>query len=121
MASTALDEISDDDARILHEALRRSAVSLGLTCRELGDMVGVSVQFFSRQPGRLSTKQAELSKLILRAHQSLSDITAGNKRNMRHWIETQNHALNGTPKDRMKTISGLVATVEYLEAHRGEL
>lgn len=121
MPNTARNVAPNDDASILHEALRRAASPLGLTFQELGDMVGVSAQFFSRKPGRLTAKQAELSKLTLRVYRSLSAIMGGNTRNMRHWIETQNHALHGAPKDRMKTIAGLVATVEYLDAHRGKL
>lgn len=112
---------SSDARRILHEATRRAAVNLGLTHQDLGEIIGVRREVFSRKSATLTGKQLELTMLFLRATRSLSAIMGRDTANMSHWISTENHGLQGVPKELMKTVAGLAHTVQYLDAYRAKI
>lgn len=40
---------------------------------------------------------------------------------MRHWLNSPNKALNGTPKTLLQTVVGLVSVNQYLDAMRGKV
>lgn len=121
MGAIAAATVSADDQRIIQQATRRAAGMLGLTNHDLGEIIGVRRELFSRKTAALTGKQVEMCKLLLRAHRSLSAIMSQDTGNMAHWVKTENLALRGVPRDLMKTVPGLVLTVQYLDASRAKI
>jgi signal transduction histidine kinase len=121
MAQVAPLAAATDDQRLIQEATRRAAVKLGLTHQDLGDIIGVRREVFSRKNAALTGKQLELCLLLLRATRALAAIMGQDTANMAHWIRTENRGLQGVPKALMKTVPGLVHTVQYLDAARAKV
>lgn len=121
MTQVATKAPTADDQRILQEATRRAAVNLGLTHQDLGEIIGVRREMFSRKNAALTGKQLEMCMLLLRATRSLAAIMGQDTANMAHWVRTENLGLQGVPKDLMKTVPGLVQTVQYLDASRAKV
>lgn len=112
---------SSDDQRILQEATRRAAANLGLTHQDLAEIIGTRREMFSRKNVSFTGKQLELCLLLLRATRALAAIMGQDTANMAHWVRTENRGLPGVPKDLMKTVPGLVQTVQYLDASRAKV
>lgn len=107
-----------DDHRIIQQATREAAEKLGLTCKDVGEIIGMSRDALSSEPPSFTDKQLELCLLLLRASRSLFAIVGEDFANLSHWVRTENHALRGVPLELMKTVPGLVQTIQYLEASR---
>ncbi|MBK5937564.1 MbcA/ParS/Xre antitoxin family protein [Halorhodospira halophila] len=125
MATQAPQE-ADPDRRVLTEAVTNAADLLGLSNRQLAEVIGVSASTVSRmqrgayhlQPG---TKAWELSLLLVRVARSLGAVCAGDERVMRQWMQHPNHDLGCVPSTRIQHVDGLVEVVDYLDAHRAVL
>ena len=122
MPGTAV--LAPDSASVLTRAVLRAAEELALSQRELAETVGVSPSTVSRfdrgsvlEPG---TKEAELALLLLRAYRSLDALMGGDREKNRTWLRAGNlHLGGGAPADLLRTVTGLVHVVEYLDAMRG--
>jgi hypothetical protein len=113
------------EAAVLTKALVRAAQHLGLTQRELGEVVGLSASSVSRLFGGKfaldpATKEGELALLFLRIFRSLDALVGGSAEAARSWLRSENHHLAGIPLERIKSIQGLVDVVAYLDAMRGK-
>lgn len=111
---------------ILTKALLRASGALGVTNAELAAVLGVSTSYISKLRAgtstlQLGTKTAELSTLLVRAFRSLDAIVGGDESVARHWLRNENTSLSGPPVELMKSIAGLVTTVEYLDQRRAPL
>ena len=62
----------------------------------------------------------ELAALFLRLFRSLDALVGGDETRSRAWMHAHNHHLNGTPAELVRSVSGLVHVVEYLDAMRGK-
>jgi transcriptional regulator with XRE-family HTH domain len=112
-----------DRASILTKATLRAAERLGLTGRQLADIVGVSEATVSRlKRGEASledgSKPFQLATLLVRAFRSLDAITGGDEAVARAWLTAPNTALSARPVERMVTVQGLVDVTTYLDARR---
>ena len=111
---------------VLTKAALRSADRLGLSGRQLADIVGVSESTVSRwkrgesllEPG---SKSFELAALLVRAFRSLDAITGGDESAARRWLVAHNTALSARPVDQMAHVRGLVDVTTYLDARRAPL
>lgn len=111
---------------MLTKAALRAADRLGLTGRQLADIVGVSEPTVSRwkrgksllEPG---TKPFELAALLVRTFRSLDAITGGDEAVARRWLAAPNTALAARPVERMAQVQGLVDVTTYLDARRAPL
>lgn len=111
---------------VLTRAALRAADRLGLSGRQLADIVGVSEATVSRwkrgdsllEPG---SKPFELAALLVRAFRSLDAITGGDEGVARRWLTAPNTALAARPLDRMAQVQGLVDVTTYLDARRAPL
>jgi hypothetical protein len=114
-----------DPGSVLTRALCRAAESLGLTQRELATVLGVSEASISRLGrGRWldpASKEGELALLLLRLYRSLDSLIGGDEAKARAWIHATNSHLGGVPAVQIRTVSGLVDVVGYLDALRGKL
>lgn len=115
-----------DRGAVLTKATLRAAERLGVSGRQLADIVGVSEASVSRwkrseaglEPG---TKPYELAALFVRIFRSLDAIAGGDQAVSRAWLSAPNSALSARPIDRMATISGLVDVTAYLDDRRAPL
>jgi transcriptional regulator with XRE-family HTH domain len=111
---------------VLTKAALRAADRLGLSGRQLADIVGVSESTVSRwkrgdsllEPG---SKSFELAALLVRAFRSLDAITGGDEAVARRWLVAPNLALSARPVDQMRHVQGLVDVTVYLDARRAPL
>lgn len=111
---------------VLTKAALRAADRLGLSGRQLADIVGVSEATVSRwkrgdsllEPG---SKPFELAALLVRTFRSLDAITGGDEAVARRWLAAPNSALAARPVERMAQVQGLVDVTTYLDARRAPL
>jgi transcriptional regulator with XRE-family HTH domain len=111
---------------VLTKAALRAADRLGLSGRQLADIVGVSEATVSRwkrgdsllEPG---SKPFELAALLVRTFRSLDAITGGDEAVARRWLAAPNAALAARPVERMTQVQGLVNVTIYLDARRAPL
>lgn len=111
---------------VLTKAALRAADRLGLSGRQLADIVGVSEATVSRwkrgesllEPG---SKPFELAALLVRAFRSLDAITGGDEAVARRWLAAPNTALAARPVEQMTQVQGLVDVTTYLDARRAPL
>lgn len=112
-----------DASATVSKALVRAADLLGLSGRELSEIVGLSEASLSRlkKPGagpRLAGKPYELALLFIRLYRSLDAILGGDDEAARRWLRADNGALGGAPIARIRTIDGLANVLAYLDARR---
>lgn len=111
---------------VLTKAALRAADRLGLSGRQLADIVGVSEATVSRWKRGDSlleqgSKPFELAALLVRAFRSLDAITGGDEAVARRWLAAPNTALAARPVERMAQVQGLVDVATYLDARRAPL
>jgi transcriptional regulator with XRE-family HTH domain len=112
-----------DRNAVLTKAMLRAAERLGLSGRQLAEIVGVSEATVSRLKRGDATLEAgskpfELAALLVRAFRSLDAITGGDEAVARVWMTAANAALAAPPIERMATVQGLVDVTTYLDARR---
>jgi len=115
-----------EEAAVLTKAVFRAAERLRLSARVLAAVIGVSEATASRMKhGGLAleagSKPFELAALVVRMFRSLDAITGGDEQTARAWMESENLSLGGTPIERIRTVSGLVDVVHYLDARRARV
>ncbi|MDP3861452.1 MAG: XRE family transcriptional regulator [Phaeovulum sp.] len=118
--------LAPDRNAVLTKAMLGAAMRLGLTARQLAQIVGVSeatVSRLKRGEAALETgsKPFELAALLVRAFRSLDAITGGDEAVARVWMTAPNAALGTRPIERMTTVQGLVDVTSYLDARRAPL
>ncbi len=122
---TALEKITEDHSRVLAEATLNAASFLGLTTERLGSVLGrdrTSITRLKKAPViEPQSKTGELALLFIRAYRGLFAILGGNQSAMRAWLKQPNQALHGTPAELITSVSGLAATVQYIDAMRGKI
>lgn len=119
-----------EPAEVLRKALLRAATRLGLSQKDLGEIVGLSGASVSRlAAGRLTiepdSKSGELALLFLRAFRGLDAVVGGDEEKARAWFHAKNTQLGPgrviAPSERARTVEGLVDVAQYLDAVRGKL
>ncbi|WP_421696461.1 MbcA/ParS/Xre antitoxin family protein [Aestuariivirga sp.] len=112
-----------DPAPVITKAVIRAAERLKVPARLLSTIIGVSEASISRMkrgdfqlaPG---TKPFELAVLFVRLFRSLDAIVGGDEKVAAAWLENPNTALGQRPIEKLKTVSGLVDVIAYLDARR---
>lgn len=112
-----------DAARVITKAVLAAAQRLGINSRSLGLVLGLSEPTISRMKSgeyllATGSKAYELSVLLIRMFRSLDAIAGGDEKVTRAWMGNPNTALDGTPADKIRTITGLFDVVAYLDARR---
>ena len=88
------------------------------------EIIGVNASTFSRNLNSgfdSNSKTHELQLHMIRLYRSLFAIAGGDETFMRHWFNSDNHALNGTPSKLCLSILGIISINQYLDAMRGKL
>ncbi len=115
------EDVSHSAGRVLAKAAFNAAVELGLSQRELADVIGVSEATVSRMREggyELRGKPFELSACVVRIFRSLDAIAGGDPDTMRGWMANANADLNGVPHEMMVQATGLITVMNYLDAAR---
>jgi transcriptional regulator with XRE-family HTH domain len=112
-------------AATLTKATLRAAEALGLSQRELAQLLGVSAASASRL-GRSrqiepDSKEGELALLFLRLYRSLDALVGGDAAAASSWLDADNTHLGAVPRELLQRVDGLVHVVEYLDFMRGRL
>lgn len=115
-----------DRGAVLTKAALNAAERLGVSGRQLADIVGVSEATVSRWKRSESLLEAgskpfQLAALFVRAFRSLDAITGGDEAVARRWLSAPNTALAARPVERMVTVQGLVDVAAYLDSRRAPL
>jgi hypothetical protein len=120
-ARTKADPVAD--GAVVTKAVLRAAGRLGMSNRVLSRVLGLSEASVSRMgsgsflltPG---DKAFELGMMFVRLFRSLDAIVGGDDEAARGWMERENTALRGVPRDLIQSLTGLVNVVGYLDARR---
>jgi uncharacterized protein (DUF2384 family) len=119
-------KVAPDESRVLSKAVVRAAGFLGLTQRQMAQVLGVSEPTASRLAAgtyvlsRARAKEWELALLFVRLFRSL-DAIWGREESARKWLRSPNTALRSPPIALIGSIQGLVRVVGYLDSARGRL
>lgn len=107
---------------ILNKAIFRVAEQLRISRGELSIILGISEPSLSRYSSsnnnyiNPSSKEGHLAVLLIRLYQSLDTFFGGNTHQCQLWLRSENKHLKNKPIELIKSIEGLVLTVQYLEA-----
>ena len=106
---------------VLSKSLLRAGEALGLSRAVLGEIIGKDRSTLSR--GRIDprSKSGELALMLIRTYRSLFVLVGGKEEALRHWMHTPNRHTRGVPAEQVKSVQGLVAVTEYLDALRGKV
>lgn len=124
MTTTQVRTAPEEEALAITEVFFGAADYLGLSGKEIAQILGVSEATVSRgrsNPRYLSSDQYriwESAILFIRAYRSLH-VIVNNQRKEKIWLNSYNHALHGIPLELMKSVEGLVDVVRYLDFSRG--
>lgn len=115
--------IKADPGYVLAKAVGRAAELLGLSGAAVARIVGLSEPTVSRVlRGKLaldpSSKEGELSLLLVRVYRSLDPLVGTDDQKRIAWMRGQNKALGGIPAKLIERADGLVATLNYLDGMR---
>ncbi|MCP0913304.1 MULTISPECIES: antitoxin Xre/MbcA/ParS toxin-binding domain-containing protein [Legionella] len=111
---------------ILTKAILKMANFYGLNGKELSEILGISEATATRlHQGKkqlaADTKEGEMALLLLRLYRSLNALVGNNHEKAKAWLRSDNYYFHKKPLEQIKTIAGLVAVVNYLDAMRGKI
>ena len=115
-----------DEAAVLSKSVTRVELLLGLKQKQVSEALGLSGPTASRlfagryRLSRTRAKEWELGVLFVRLFRSL-DALWGHEESARSWLKSYNTGLGATPVELLRTASGLVRVVDYLDNARGRV
>ncbi len=123
----SLANVSDAKKReVVTEAALSAARILGISDAALSEILGISATTLSR--GRKSKsifgtnrKAFETAILFVRIYRSLEAFAGSDNNYMKRWLKAQNTVLHGAPLELMKTITGIVDVLNYLDGARARI
>jgi uncharacterized protein (DUF2384 family) len=113
-------EVIREEAELLTQEFFTATSSMGLSNREIGEILGVSEPTISRAKkreiyfSRTRSHQWSVAELLVKASQELTRIY-DHPRKEKHWFTTYNHPLRAFPIDLIRTMEGLLEVVRHLE------
>ena len=112
--------------QVLTKALCHLAKNFALTGKELSEITGMSESSISRifQGKKYiipESKEAELVLLLIRVYRSLNAMLGNQHAKAIAWLRSTHRYFQKPPIEEMKSISGLISVLSYLDAMRGKL
>lgn len=129
MHAHRFDKTNHVEKEVLKKALSRVAAKLEISRQELSAIVGPSESSLSRIFNATRNKQnylepeskeGQLAILLLRLYRNLDVLFGGNEKQCRLWLRSENLHLGASPIELIKSIEGLIQTIQYLDAMRGK-
>jgi hypothetical protein len=110
---------------VLTKALCNLAKNFDLTGKELSEITGMSESTITRlfQGKKLivpESKEGEIVLLLIRIYRSLNAILGNQHDKAMAWLRSPNHYFQNPPLEAMKTLTGLMSVLHYLDAMRGK-
>ena len=97
-------------AAVLTKALLNAAQRMGFRQRDIAEVLGASEALISRlRHGRVidpTSKEGELSLLLLRAFRSLDALVGGDEIALQARLHAENSHIGSVPAERMRTVEG---------------
>ena len=124
MAQTATTALATERSFVLTQAVAETARHLGIGPTDLAPIIGISQPSASKlMNGKFMIKEDtttwQLSALFVRLYRGLFSIVGNSDELAKEWLISRNRAFNDrTPLEEIKTILGLVAACDYIDAHR---
>lgn len=117
---------SYDAEAVLARAVWKASEMFEISQKDLAQILGVSAATLSRwvrgEKGIApSSKEGELALLFVRMFRSLDALLGGNTEQCRTWLYSHNTHLQDVPLEKIRSVTGLVHVVEYLDAMRGKV
>ena len=110
---------------VLTKATLRASSLLGLSNAALAKVIGVSSSTVSRYSDSAcinpASKTGELALLLVRIFRSLDPLVGSDGERRKHWMHSNNRALNGIPAELIQKPDGLSRTLAYLDGMRAPL
>ncbi len=111
---------------VVTKAVVKAADKLNVKAGALAPILGVSEATVSRMKRGdycldAGTKTFELGVLFVRLFRSLDAIVGGDEAAARAWLTNLNLALGGVPIERIRTVTGLVDVIAYLDGRRAPI
>ena len=109
-----------EEAESLTREFFTATASMGLSNREIAEILGVSEPTISRAKNRkiyfshTRIHQWNIAQLLVRACSELTRIYS-HPRKEKHWFTTYNHPLRAIPLDLIRRYEGLIEVVHHLE------
>jgi hypothetical protein len=113
-------ELIREEAELLTREFFTATSSMGLSNREIAEILGVSEPTISRAKkreiyfSRTRSHQWSIAELLVRACRELTRIY-DHPRKEKHWFTTYNHGLGGFPIELIRRYEGLLEVVRHLE------
>jgi putative toxin-antitoxin system antitoxin component (TIGR02293 family) len=107
-------------AAVASRAVLRAADRLGLSAAAFARTIGVPEDALPRLRAGTevldaNSKAYELSLLLIRVLKRLEALISGDNASRRSWMNADNLALGGVPRDLIQTVVGLVAVLDHLD------
>ena len=111
------------ESMVLTKAALRAAERLQIPASQLAPIIGQSEATISRmKSGRLAlepgSKPFEIALLFVRLFRALDAITGGDDKVSAAWLRNLNQTLGEAPLNKMRSLSGLIDVLAYLDARR---
>ena len=111
------------ESKVLTKAVARASLAMGISQKELSDIIGLSPATVSRMKRGAycidrSQKSWQLGLLLVRLFRGLDAICGGDEATFRSWLRSFNSDLNAVPLQLLSSVHGLVATADYVDASR---
>ncbi|MBT3347799.1 MAG: DUF2384 domain-containing protein [Thiotrichales bacterium] len=113
--------VNEQSDEVLTKALLNAAKEMGLSQKQVGEVIGKGQSSLSRLPVTPDSKAGELALILIRIYRSLFVQIGGDREQIRHWMATPNRHTHGTPSEQIKNITGLMRVANYLDAIRGKI
>ena len=126
VVSTAPTAPASSRAAVVSKATVNAARLLGLNNAAIAVVIGLSEPTISRMVKgsyKLApdSKPYELALLLVRLFRSLNAVVGGEEEPMRGWMQSHNLALGGVPAEQIRTVTGLVNAVDYVDSSRSRI
>lgn len=119
--ATARHKVQPNPSQVLGTAVLRASERMGLSRADLTKVVGRDRSSISRAGVDPESKSGELAKILIRCYRALAVMVDDNQDQIREWLATPNRHTGGVPEQQLRTVAGLVAVSEYLDAIRGKV
>jgi hypothetical protein len=111
------------EGAVLTKAMLRASERLQIPASQLSEIIGVSEAGISRMRGQklmleVGSKPFELALIFVRLFRALDAIVGGDEKTASAWLRNRNLAFGETPLQKIRTISGLIEVLAYLDARR---
>ena len=121
---TAIPRNKPNPAHVTAKAFFTAGKQLGFKQGELGGVIGADRSRISRIKKSMlldpHSKEGELALFLISIARALYALVDGREKDIKHFMSTYNTAIQGVPKEEVKSIAGIVQVAGFLNAIRAK-